>query len=75
METINPRNIYSPIQDVFAHFPDELKEANEFLEQPIVVSSAIDEHRDEQHLLRLLKWIKVEDLLIHTTGYSDILLK
>ena len=46
----NARVIYLPIDNVFAIFWKKLKEANCFLEQPIVVFSVIDEIRNKQHL-------------------------
>ena len=45
---MNPGDKYLPIQ-VSVHFRSKLQEANEFLDYPIVVSSAIDELRDKQH--------------------------
>ena len=47
-KTINPRRYCSPIQDVLVHFLNKPQEATELLEQPIVVSSAIDELREKQ---------------------------
>ena len=38
-------DIVLPIQDVSIHFLKKLQEADEFLEQPIIVSSATDELR------------------------------
>ena len=33
-KTINRKVFYLPIQDVFVHFLNKLRKANEFLEQP-----------------------------------------
>ena len=45
----NPRDNYVTFQDVFVDFPNKLQEANEFLEQPTVVSSAIKELRKKNN--------------------------
>ena len=66
---ISPRDIFSRIQDVFVRFLNKLQEAIEFLEQLIFVSSAVDELRSKQRFSKLLKWIKLKDLINDTTGY------
>ena len=49
-KTSNQRDIYSPIQDLFTLFPNELRGANEFFEQPLAVSSVISELHNRQLL-------------------------
>ena len=49
-KTMKPRDIDLPIQDAFLHFVNKLQEPMEVLEQRIVVSSAIDQLREKQHL-------------------------
>ena len=44
----NARDIRLPVQDVFEHFLQKLKEANENQGRPIVVSSIIDEVQNNQ---------------------------
>ena len=68
-KTILARDIYLPIQDNFIHFLNKLQDANQFSEQPIVVSAVFDELPEKQHLLKLLKWIKSKDFIPHTTGF------
>ena len=51
MKKIDPRDIYLPFDEIFVHFLNELQEANEFLEQPIVVSSVTEELRNKRHFL------------------------
>ena len=48
-KTINPHDIFTPIQDVFCHFLDKLQEANEFLENPVFLPSAFDELRSKDN--------------------------
>ena len=48
LEENKHKNIVSPIQDVFVRFLKKLQESNYFFEQPIVVSSVIDEIRNKQ---------------------------
>ena len=48
-KTINPQDIFTPIQDVFCHFLDKLQEANEFLENPVFLPSAFDELRSKDN--------------------------
>ena len=48
-KTINPHDIYTPIQDVLCQFLDKLQEANEFLEKPVFLPSAIDELRNKEN--------------------------
>ena len=63
----NPRDFHLPIQDIFVHFLKKLQGANEFLEQPIVVDTVNVELRGKQRFLKLLKWIRLKDLIFHTT--------
>ena len=44
----NPRDIHLPYRDVIVHYLNKVQETNEFLEEPIVVSSAIDVIRIKQ---------------------------
>ena len=75
LETKNHRNFLLRIEDVFVPFLNKLQEANDFLEQPFIVSSVVDELCTEQQFFKLGKWIKLIDLFFHTTGYREILLE
>ena len=65
-----------PTQEVFVHFLRKLKKTNEIQEQPIVVSSVIDEVRNKQPFFCNF-WMekKFGDSIIHTTGYREMVLK
>ena len=62
-----PTDHFSAIQDVFKPVLNKLQEAYLSLEQPLVLSSAIDEIRDKHNFLKYLKCIKLTDLIIHTS--------
>ena len=47
--TIYPKDFCLNVQDVFVNFLKKLQKTVEFLEQPIVVSTGINEHRNQQH--------------------------
>ena len=49
-KTLNARVVYSPIQDLIVFFLNDMPEADEVSEKPIVVSSEIGEVRHKQHL-------------------------
>ena len=53
---------------MFVHFLKKRPDANEFLEQPTVVSSVIDERRNKK-TSKLVKWKELNDLWIHSIGY------
>ena len=61
------RDFYLPIQDVFVLSLRRFQETNEFLEQPILVALVNEELRDKHFFLKLLKRIKLKNLIIHTT--------
>ena len=63
------QEIISPIQDVCVFFLIKLHEANDFSEQPIVVSSVIIELRNEQHPYETSEVDKGKKLLLHSTGF------
>ena len=56
-------------------FLDNLEEANEFSEQVINVSSAIDELRSKQQFLETFEVEKLKKKIFHTTGNWYIMLK
>ena len=49
---MSSREIYLPTQELFVQFFEKMQEANEFLEQRIVICYVIDELRNKQHLFR-----------------------
>ena len=58
----NAKDFSSPIQDVLLHFLKKLQEANELLEQPIVVSSVIVELCNTQQFFVISDVVKVKTL-------------
>ena len=48
------------MQHVLVHFLNKLQGANEFLDQPLVVSSVKNELRNEQHFFQTYEVVKVE---------------
>ena len=61
--------------DMFIHFLNKLQKADKVLEQPIVVSSVIDELRSKQHCCKTSEKIKLNDLISYVTSYWETWLK
>ena len=58
---MNSKDLCLPIQDVFLPFPNKLQEANDFSEQPIVVSTVIDEFCNEEHFFETSEVEKIRN--------------
>ena len=73
--TINTRDTYLPIQDVFVQIMNKLQEANVFLEQSRVVSLVFDELRNKYHLFQTSEMDEVKIFSSPQTGYCKTLLE
>ena len=67
--------MFITIEDQFVRFLNNLQEANEFLEQPTVVFSAIEKFRIKQRFFETSEVKKFGEPSIHTSGFLETLLR